>query len=127
MFCEQRQQGALPGRIGPGEDCQPGVELDRQLLELPWRTDELGNRVPYILSLSIEARETLRACQEWIEPRLGENGELAAIADWGLKLSGGIARIAGLLHHRHRYDLRGSEQRVLWTRRHGELLLEWAG
>jgi hypothetical protein len=33
-----------------------------------------------------------------LEPRLGEDGDLGHIADWGSKLAGAVVRIAGLLH-----------------------------
>jgi replicative DNA helicase len=33
-----------------------------------------------------------------LEPRLGVDGDLGHIADWGSKLAGAVARIAGLLH-----------------------------
>lgn len=36
--------------------------------------------------------------QSWLEPRLGEHGELVGITDWASKLVGGVIRIAGLLH-----------------------------
>lgn len=48
--------------------------------------------------LSIEAWSVLRDFMSELEPRLGDGGDLAGIADWAAKLAGTIARIAGLLH-----------------------------
>ncbi|MDQ6790311.1 MAG: DUF3987 domain-containing protein [Candidatus Dormibacteraeota bacterium] len=53
---------------------------------------------PYLLVLSREAQAELLAFANELEPRLGENGDLGYIADWGCKLVGGIGRIAGLMH-----------------------------
>jgi hypothetical protein len=41
---------------------------------------------------------TLVAFKAGLEPRLGAGGDLQAIADWGNKLPGALARIAGVLH-----------------------------
>jgi hypothetical protein len=49
------------------------------------------------MPLSSEAKELWFQFSEWIEPRLGEYGELGQISDWGGKLAGTAARIAGLL------------------------------
>jgi hypothetical protein len=56
------------------------------------------------MPLSGEAQELWFQFDEWIEPRLGEHGELGQISDWGGKLAGAVARIAGLLQAAERVD-----------------------
>ncbi|WP_051296761.1 YfjI family protein [Anaeroarcus burkinensis] len=53
---------------------------------------------PYKLKLSSEAESLFLVFEEALEPRLGEEGDLGMVVDWASKLSGAIARIAGLLH-----------------------------
>ncbi len=53
---------------------------------------------PAAIPFTAEADRVLLAFEERIEPRLGPGGDLAHIADWGAKLAGAAARIAGLLH-----------------------------
>jgi hypothetical protein len=50
------------------------------------------------LRLSDEARARFRSFEETVEGRLGDRGDLAPYRDWGGKLCGAVARIAGLLH-----------------------------
>lgn len=70
----------------------------RKLLELAVPKNEHGVLLACELQMSSEARETLRAFETWLEPQLGEFGELGAMNDWAGKLTGAVARIAGLLH-----------------------------
>jgi hypothetical protein len=56
------------------------------------------------MPLTSEAQELWFQFSEWIEPRLGEYGELGQISDWGGKLAGTVARIAGLLQVAERVD-----------------------
>jgi hypothetical protein len=51
-----------------------------------------------VLCLSRQAEAALLGFADELEPKLGENGDLGHISDWGCKLVGGIGRIAGLLH-----------------------------
>jgi hypothetical protein len=53
---------------------------------------------PYVLTLSPDARAAFEAFYAALEPRLGEDGDLALITDWAGKLAGTVARLAGLLH-----------------------------
>ncbi|MDQ6900676.1 MAG: YfjI family protein, partial [Candidatus Dormibacteraeota bacterium] len=53
---------------------------------------------PRVLRLSRQAEAELLAFADELEPRLGENGDLSHIADWGCKLVGGLGRVAALLH-----------------------------
>ena len=53
---------------------------------------------PHVLSFSEKARARFAQFEAWVEPRLAEGGELYDFADWGSKLPGAAARIAGILH-----------------------------
>jgi hypothetical protein len=53
---------------------------------------------PYELSLSPDARTAFDAFYAALEPRLGEDGDLALLTDWAGKLAGTVARLAGLLY-----------------------------
>jgi hypothetical protein len=64
----------------------------RRLLVLQTQTEK-----PLLLKLSPEAYEAWREFYLWVEPQLGEGGELESIPDWGSKLPGAVARIAGIL------------------------------
>jgi putative DNA primase/helicase len=63
------------------------------LCELPWD----ANQSQYIC-LADDAWVLLRKFIEKLEPELGSGGELDCIQDWGSKLAGAVARIAGILH-----------------------------
>lgn len=52
----------------------------------------------HYLQLSSEAAACLRQFMADLEPRLGRLGDLAGIQDWGGKLAGAVARLAGVLH-----------------------------
>jgi len=60
--------------------------------------DETGQPGPHWLKFSPEADQNLRDFEKWLEPKLGECGELSALSGLGSKLAGGIARLAGILH-----------------------------
>jgi replicative DNA helicase len=62
------------------------------LAEGLWTTDRA------ILTLTPKALEAIQAIEEAVEPQLADDGELAALKDWGAKYVGAIARVAGLLH-----------------------------
>jgi hypothetical protein len=57
---------------------------------------ELGE--PALLVFDAGAERLLLDFEADLEPRLGDDGDLGHIADWGSKLTGAAARIAGLLH-----------------------------
>lgn len=69
----------------------------RSLLELPM-SQEAGKPRPFILRFDPEALARFRAFQEWLEPMLSSYGELGSLSDWGGKLAGATARMAGILH-----------------------------
>jgi hypothetical protein len=68
------------------------------LLRLTPDHDEHGQAKEHVLHLEGAARTTLDAFAAEIEPRLPEFGDLGPIADWGAKLVGATARLAGVLH-----------------------------
>lgn len=53
---------------------------------------------PAVLTLTPEADRVLLDHERCTEPRLDPAGDLGPLADWGAKLAGATARIAGLLH-----------------------------
>ena len=53
---------------------------------------------PAVLMLTESARKAMQAIEAGVEPTLADDGELAAFADWGAKLCGVVARIAGVIH-----------------------------
>ena len=50
------------------------------------------------LLLDDAAKAEFVMLEKWLEPNLADGGELASITDWGGKLAGAVARIAGILH-----------------------------
>lgn len=53
---------------------------------------------PAVLMLTVTAKQAIQMIEEAVEPSLAGDGELAALADWGSKYVGAIARIAGIIH-----------------------------
>jgi replicative DNA helicase len=70
----------------------------RTLLDLPYGTDTEGNPAAHTLKLDLPAQARFQAFEEWIEPQLGEWGDLGSMTDWGGKLAGAVGRIMALLH-----------------------------
>lgn len=68
------------------------------LLNIPFQRDENGEPSPCRLTIDPAGREQLQRFEEWVEPQLSEFGELGGMTDWGGKIVGAVARIAGLLH-----------------------------
>jgi hypothetical protein len=60
--------------------------------------DEEGNQTPHMLTISDDALEALDRFHEQIEQDLPAAGRLGDIVEWGSKLTGAVARLAGLLH-----------------------------
>jgi replicative DNA helicase len=83
-------------------DAQPVAEEVRQwwdamlraILALP--VPESGN-IP-LIHLSPQAHDLLRTFRQELEIELRPGEELDDLADWGNKLSGNVARLAGILH-----------------------------
>ncbi|MBC8460530.1 MAG: DUF3987 domain-containing protein [Deltaproteobacteria bacterium] len=68
------------------------------LLRLEPATDEKGQPVPHIISLTYTAYEEWLEFSRWVEKDLREGGRFEHIMDWAGKLPGAAARLAGLLH-----------------------------
>lgn len=51
-----------------------------------------------LMRFDANAEAVFRDFEEWLEPRLGPFGDLGGMPDWGGKLAGTTARIAGLIH-----------------------------
>jgi replicative DNA helicase len=51
-----------------------------------------------VVTLSPHAQQALQAFEAGLEPRLGPDGDLEHLADWGGKLAGLVVRVAGLCH-----------------------------
>lgn len=70
----------------------------RGLLALPWALGSDGKSVPYLLQIATDAYREWTDFHRDVEAELRPGGELELIADWGGKLHGAAARLAGLLH-----------------------------
>ena len=84
----------------PALSDEARLEYDRRLrglLDLHGQHNARGEIVPTQVPLSEEAYARLVQFKTEIEPRLGEGGDLHHIADWGNKLGGLVARLAGVL------------------------------
>lgn len=93
---------ALPPSLVGARDTEPPpvpeavrdayAALLTALLDLPLPA------VSHRLILDARAAARFRAYVRDVEPQLGEFGRLGDMADWGGKLAGAVARLAGLLH-----------------------------
>ncbi len=94
-----------PTSIGK-RDSRSDPVPDQIVSSYDWRVETLAScPLDNIgMQLSREAQELWLQFSEWIEPMLGEYGELGQISDWGGKLAGAVARIAGLLQAAERVD-----------------------
>lgn len=73
--------------------------VDRAYRERMLGLGRLGLAEPgQVLNLTPAARAIWDSFFDYVEPRLAEGAPLAEVADWGGKLCGAVARIAGLLH-----------------------------
>ena len=70
----------------------------RRLETLAERTYGSETEVDQVIRLSAQASALMEKWSRRHEARLRPDGDLAAIADWGNKLPGQIARLSGLLH-----------------------------
>lgn len=69
-----------------------------RLLELPWRTNEEGKRIPHTLLFEPDAYALWLGAEQRVEAPMRDGGYLAEIRDWIGKWPGQVARIAGILH-----------------------------
>jgi hypothetical protein len=68
------------------------------LLNLPNQKGEDVDLIPHVLTIEPVGQYRLQKFETWVEPQLSEFGQLGRMTDWGGKLVGAVARIAGLLH-----------------------------
>lgn len=57
-----------------------------------------GSETPHVLKLDPRARDIWLTFAGTVEASMRPDGEMTHISDWANKISGGVARIAGLLH-----------------------------
>lgn len=94
---------SLLGRRRVTPDSMPShVELSyhesvARLLGLGRELPE-GEVEPTLLRFDADAAEHMLVLRRSVEPRLGREGDLAFLRDWGSKFPGLVARIAGVLH-----------------------------
>jgi hypothetical protein len=69
-----------------------------KLFELKYAKTDDDIEVPHVLELSQRAKTRFDEYRSHIEVMLRPTGEMSDIPDWGGKLAGSVARIAGLLH-----------------------------
>lgn len=67
-------------------------------LALPEKHDEAGKVLATVVELTPDAREAFKAFETATERELSSSGSLAMLTDWGGKLCGLVARLAGILH-----------------------------
>jgi replicative DNA helicase len=82
-----------PARVDPDveENYEAALtELAEGMAE--WQSD------PAVLTLTPAAQKAIQEIEAAVEPTLAGEGELAALADWGAKHVGAIARFAGIVH-----------------------------
>lgn len=101
----------------------------RTLLELePAAVDESGEYRPHTLRFEDKARDVLYEFEKEVESMLGNDGALSSLRDWGGKLVGQCARVAGLLHAAKNAGA-GSrlwDQRIRSSTMEGAVELAWA-
>ncbi len=69
-----------------------------RLLNLKGGTDENGKEIPHRINLSGSAYHEWLEFSRVVEMQLREGGRFEHIRDWGGKLPGAVARLAGLIH-----------------------------
>ncbi|MGD0679648.1 MAG: YfjI family protein, partial [Polyangiaceae bacterium] len=90
-----RQANPLPVTDAVRDEYGRVVRAVAQIAE---EFDTRGELVARPIPLSDPARRRLIDFKAEIEPHLGPGGDLQAMADWGNKLPGLVARLAGILH-----------------------------
>jgi replicative DNA helicase len=86
------RRNLAPGTIDPDVSSRYRQAVRDLAVEMNGWTD------PAVIALTAEGWAVLLAFQEQLEPRLGPAGDLYHVQDWASKLTGAVARIAGLLH-----------------------------
>jgi hypothetical protein len=73
-------------------------DVTRKIWSKEPRCGQDGLLLPQTLRFSPEADQAMADFEAWLEPQLGDEGELVYIRDWCCKLAGEAARIALILH-----------------------------
>jgi putative DNA primase/helicase len=114
----------------PDRSARAGYDaLIRRLLALPQSDPEQAGPV---LSLSPEAFAVHKKFSDLVDRRQSEGRDLAGIRDWGSKLAGQVARIAGAFHLAEHisqprpWDVRLGEETMLAAWAVGEFLIPHA-
>jgi replicative DNA helicase len=78
----------------------PDDVADRYYTHITGLVSQLSQWVddPAIVMLEPAARREIEAIEEAVESALADDGELAALKDWGAKYVGSVARLAGVIH-----------------------------
>lgn len=96
-----------PSTIGSREVDPPAMatataqtysDTIKRLLTTRLPLNEAGDPVPYTLPLAPDAYSLWLGFAGAIEKELATGGELEFMRDWGTKISGKVARVAGLFH-----------------------------
>lgn len=85
-----------PSPVPPEVESQYSARI-KALRLAPCSYDKSGEITADLVHFTAEARERFRPFEEEVERELRPEGVLGPIADWGGKLSGAVARIAGLI------------------------------
>lgn len=114
----------------PDQSARTGYDaLIRQLLALPPSDPEQAGP---LLRLSPAAFAVHQEFSDSVDRRQGEGGDLAGIRDWGSKLAGQVARIAGTFHlvghisQAHPWDVPLGEETMTAAWAVGEFLIPHA-
>jgi hypothetical protein len=94
----------------PDEARQTYIKNVKGLAAIEPFTNDDGKAEPRLIQLSKDADDYLVSFEEEVESMLSTDGELAFIGDWGGKLAGATARLAGILHlaqHADSFNLNG--------------------
>lgn len=91
------RRAITPTPLPPSVYLEYCVQM-RNLLKIKPDIDDLGNVQPHVLKLNAEGQHTINEFMAWVEPQLGEMGQLHCIEDWAGKLVGAVIRLAALLH-----------------------------
>jgi putative DNA primase/helicase len=82
----------------PGAASKRYRELIHKYLNAEWRTNEHDDRIPYDIKLTKDAFALWEQFYDTVEKELRPGGEFEDMHEWGNRLPGQAARLAGLFH-----------------------------
>jgi hypothetical protein len=88
----------VTARAVPEDVRQDYATVMLGLWRLPGTLDAAGRPYHHWVRFSAEAARVLEELMAWLEPQLGQGGELASLAGWAGKLAGAAARVAAVWH-----------------------------